>query len=323
MVVCQRCTNIGPTEAALLAFCEGNPSVTDGFLSQRARNTGVDVCLNNRLNKQSSWVTGDLRHQCDRGQCNIHMSKDVKVLFRRCTDWSKHNVQKDNGLSLASAKPLSEPTLVYIVNWTLANKLQWKFNRNSYVCIQENVFEMLSGKMASILSGPQWVNMDQVFMSVYSMSVTMPGLDQNWSLLPALGQFRRKVVLANYGVKKTTREHVLGWRWVDIGRAMSAEHRFDIGLMSPADVGPTSVLRQSQYLNIIIKTNRNIPQRNATIHFCTPRNQITKTDRSMMHASLWNRCKQILAAKSRSWCTQRGRRICCTNEVKIGLWIHE
>ena len=29
MVVCQRCTDIGPTEAALLAFCEGNPSVTD------------------------------------------------------------------------------------------------------------------------------------------------------------------------------------------------------------------------------------------------------------------------------------------------------
>ena len=29
MVVCQRCTNIGQTEAALLAFCEGNPSVTD------------------------------------------------------------------------------------------------------------------------------------------------------------------------------------------------------------------------------------------------------------------------------------------------------
>ena len=107
MVVCQRCTNIGPTEAALLTFCQGNPSVTDGFPSQRARNAGVDVCLNNRLNKQSSWVTGDLRHQCDRRQCNIHMSKDVTVLFRRCTDCSKHNVQKDNGLSLAGAKPLS------------------------------------------------------------------------------------------------------------------------------------------------------------------------------------------------------------------------
>ena len=141
MVVCQRCTNIGPTEAALLAFCEWNPSVTDGLPSQRARNAGVDVCLNNRLNKQSSWVTGDLRHQCDWRQCNIHMSKDVTVLFRRCTDWSKHNVQKDNGWSLAGAKPLSEPTLEYIVNWTLANKLQWKYNRNSYICLQENAFE--------------------------------------------------------------------------------------------------------------------------------------------------------------------------------------
>ena len=82
----------------------------------------------------------------------------------------------------------------------------------------------MSGKMASILSGPHWVNMNQVFMSVYSRSVTMPGRDQNCSLLAALilGRFRRKVVLANYGVKKTTREHVLGRRWVDIGRAMSA-----------------------------------------------------------------------------------------------------
>ena len=149
------CTNSGLTEAALMSFCEGNPwSVTDGFPSQRARNAGVDVCLNNRLNKQSSWVTSDLIHQCDGRQCNIQMSKDVTVLFRRCAYWSKHNVQKDNGLSLAGAKPiLSEPTLLYIVNWTLKNKLQWKFNRNSYICIQENAF--------AILSGPQWVNMNK------------------------------------------------------------------------------------------------------------------------------------------------------------------
>ena len=66
--------------------------------------------------------------------------------------------------------------------------------------------------------------------------------------LPALGRFRRKVVLANYGVKKkTTREHVLGRRWVDIGRAMSTQRRFDVGLITPADVGQTSVRRQSQY----------------------------------------------------------------------------
>ena len=146
----------------------------------------------------------------------------------------------------------------------------------------------MSAKMSSILSGPQWVDMNQVFMLVYStgLSVTMPGLDQNWSLLPALKRFRCQVVLANYRVKKRTREHMLGRRWVDIDRAMSAQRRFDDGLMSPADVGPTSVRRQSQYLIIIIKTNRNVPQRNATFHFYPQRNQITTTDRSMMHASL-------------------------------------
>ena len=167
------------------------------------------------------------------------MSKDVTVLFRRCAYWSKHNVQKENGFSLAGAKPiLSEPTLVYIVNWTLANKFQWKWNQNSYICIQENAF--------GILSGPQWVNMNQVFMLVYSRSVTMPGLDQNWSLLPTLGRFQRKdkVVLANYGVKKNYKGTCFGptsgryrpcdvgptslWRWLDVAR----RRRPNIGLTS-------------------------------------------------------------------------------------------
>ena len=104
--------------------------------------------------------------------------------------------------------------------------------------------KMASGKMASILSGPQWVNMNQVFMLVYSKSVTMPGLNQNWSLLPALGRFRRKVVLANYGVKKKKQENMccadvgsisavrcrpnvastLGW----CRPTTSAQHRFDV-----------------------------------------------------------------------------------------------
>ena len=28
-------------------------------------------------------------------RCNIHMSKNVAILFRRCTDWFKRNVEKD------------------------------------------------------------------------------------------------------------------------------------------------------------------------------------------------------------------------------------
>ena len=124
MVVCQRCTNIGPTEAVLLAFCEGNPSVTD--------RSPVE---------QSSWVTSDLRHQCDQRQCNIHLSKDVTVLFQRCTDWSRHNVQNDNGLLLAGAKPLIWTNAGIYCQLDPCKQTSVKFNRNPYICIQENAFE--------------------------------------------------------------------------------------------------------------------------------------------------------------------------------------
>ena len=46
-----------------------------------------------------------------------------------------------------------------IVNWTPRNKLQWKFNRNSYIFNQENALENVVCKMAAILSGPQCVKM--------------------------------------------------------------------------------------------------------------------------------------------------------------------
>ena len=45
-----------------------------------------------------------------------------------------------------------------IVNWTLRNKLQWKFNRNSNIFIHENAIESVVCEMASILSQPQCVN---------------------------------------------------------------------------------------------------------------------------------------------------------------------
>ena len=44
-----------------------------------------------------------------------------------------------------------------IVNWTLGNKLQWNFNGNSYIFIQENALENVVCEMASILSRPQCV----------------------------------------------------------------------------------------------------------------------------------------------------------------------
>ena len=64
------------------------------------------------------------------------------------------NIDSDNGL----APSHYQKQWWNIVNWTLRNKLQWNFNRNSYIFIQENAFENVVWKMAAILSRPQCVN---------------------------------------------------------------------------------------------------------------------------------------------------------------------
>ena len=45
-----------------------------------------------------------------------------------------------------------------IVNWTPGNKLQWNFNRNSYIFIEETTFENVVWQMAAFLSRPHCVN---------------------------------------------------------------------------------------------------------------------------------------------------------------------
>ena len=45
-----------------------------------------------------------------------------------------------------------------IVNWTFRNKLRWNLNRNSFIFIQENVFQNVVWKMAGILSRNHCVN---------------------------------------------------------------------------------------------------------------------------------------------------------------------
>ena len=239
------------------------------------------------------------------------MSKDVTVLFRRCTDWSKHNVQKDNGLLLTGAKPLIWTNAGIYCQLDLCKQTSVKFNRNSYICIQENAFENVVWKMAIILSGPQWVNMNQVFMLVYSRSVTMPKTRPELIAAYSIGTISAQSSSGKLWSEKKLQGNMC---WVDVGSISAVRCRPNVvstlGWCRP----PTSAQHRFDVshntFNIIIKTNRNVPRRNATIHFCPQRNQITTTDRSMMHAS-------------RSWCTQRGRRICWANEVKIGLWIHE
>ena len=65
-------------------------------------------------------------------------------------------IGSDNGLSPGRRQAIIWSILNQcwiIVNWTLRNKLQWNFNRNSDIFIQENGFENVVCKMASICLG--------------------------------------------------------------------------------------------------------------------------------------------------------------------------
>ena len=48
-----------------------------------------------------------------------------------------------------------------IVNWILGNKFQWNFHQNTTIFIQENAFENVVCKMASISCWPQRVKCDE------------------------------------------------------------------------------------------------------------------------------------------------------------------
>ena len=94
-------------------------------------------------------------------------NKDVKSYI---THWGRvthicvgklTNICSDNGLSPARRQSIIWTNAWDIVNWTLRNKLQWNFNRNSNIFIHENAFENVVCEMASILSRPQCDNQHQ------------------------------------------------------------------------------------------------------------------------------------------------------------------
>ena len=57
-----------------------------------------------------------------------------------------------------------------IVNWTLRNKLQGNFNRNSNIFIQENALEHVVCEMEAILSRPQCV---KAYVSLCDVTITL------------------------------------------------------------------------------------------------------------------------------------------------------
>ena len=67
----------------------------------------------------------------------------------------------DNGLSPGRRQAIIWTNArVLLIYWTIRNKIQWHFNRNWYIFIQENAFENVLWKMATILSRPQCVKVE-------------------------------------------------------------------------------------------------------------------------------------------------------------------
>ena len=63
---------------------------------------------------------------------------------------------------LFGAKPLSKQC--WIVNWTLRNKLQWKFNQNMKLFIHKTALENVRCEMTAILSRRRWVNKNILYV---------------------------------------------------------------------------------------------------------------------------------------------------------------
>ena len=128
------------TFSALLAFCAGNSPVPGEFPSQRPATRSFDVsfdlCLNKQLSKQSR---------------------------RWWFETPSHPLLRHNNEFQVVIPPWSAPSHYLnqcwnIVNWTIGNKLQWNFNRNWYIFIQENAFQSVVWEMSAILSRGRWLN---------------------------------------------------------------------------------------------------------------------------------------------------------------------
>ena len=185
------------------------------------------------------------------------MWSDVNVWFTYLKMWlfCFEDVQTDPNTMYKRIMACRWPAPSHYLNqrWYILSigPLQTNFSENlteiHIFAFKKKHLKMSSGKMASILSGPQWVNMNQVFMLVYSRSVTMPGLDQNWSVLPVLGRFRRKVVLVKLWSGKKNKRTCVGPT---------------LGRYRPCDVGPTSLRR---WVDVARRRRPNIGSTSVTI----------------------------------------------------------
>ena len=78
----------------------------------------------------------------------LNILRPGDLYLRHC---SESSLVKIMACRLHGVKPLPEPSWL-IVSWAPRYKLQWSFNRNSSIFIEENAFEKVDCKMSAILS---------------------------------------------------------------------------------------------------------------------------------------------------------------------------
>ena len=94
--------------------------------------------------------------ECESNTTHVLITRVTHIYIYICKLIS---IGSNNGLSPGRRQAI---ILTDIVNWTLRNKLQWYFNRNSYILIQENAFENVVWKISAILSRPQFVKLSNL-----------------------------------------------------------------------------------------------------------------------------------------------------------------
>ena len=95
-----------------------------------------------------------------KNQVKFHIMMKQLQLYSAFNWWNKHDFAYKLSIFLTHLGHYLNQCW-NIVNWTLRNKLQWKFNRNSNIFIHENAIERVVCKIAAILSRPQCVNLVQ------------------------------------------------------------------------------------------------------------------------------------------------------------------
>ena len=88
------------------------------------------------------------------------------------SEWGQHWFREWLAIYSAPSHYLNQCWVM--VNWTLSNKLQWKFNQNTKLFIHKNASENIVCEMATILPRGRWVNPDGIKMSSLHMCKDFP-----------------------------------------------------------------------------------------------------------------------------------------------------